>query len=133
MSISFDKALGIHAQALDIRASRAEILANNLANADTPGFKARDIDFKAMLNEQMGNSSDVLPMATTNGKHLPHGNMSPTDALLYRTPLQPSVDGNTVDTQQEVAEFSKNAMDYQASFHFLNSKFKGLTGAIKGE
>lgn len=130
MTISFDRALGIHAQALDIRSSRAEVLANNLANADTPGFKARDIDFKAMLNEQM---EGVLPMATTNGKHLPHGDSAMSGDLLYRTPLQPSIDGNTVDTQQETAEFTKNAMDYQASFQFLNSKFKSLSKAIKGD
>lgn len=130
MTISFDRALGIHAQALEIRASRAEVLANNLANSDTPGFKARDVDFKAMLNAQM---DGVLPMATTNGKHLPQGDAALSGDLLYRTPLQPSIDGNTVDTQLETAEFTKNAMDYQASFHFLNSKFKSLSSAIKGD
>lgn len=130
MAISFDRALGIHAQALEIRSSRAEILASNLANADTPGYKARDIDFKAMLNEQMDGQ---LAMQTTNGKHLPHANAASSGELLYRSPLQPSLDGNTVDTQQELAEFTKNAMDYQASFQFLNSKFRGLSNAIKGE
>lgn len=130
MAISFDKALGIHAQALEVRTARAEILANNLANADTPGFKARDIDFKAMLNEQMDGQ---LKMTTTNGQHLPHGNAAAPGELLYRSPLQPSIDGNTVDTQQELADFTKNAMDYQASFQFLNGKFKSLTNAIKGE
>ncbi len=130
MAISFDKALGIHAEALEVRSRRAEILANNLANADTPGFKARDIDFKAILNDQMDAS---LKMTTTDGNHLPHGNFEPANALLYRSALQPSVDGNTVETQREIAEFSKNAMDLQASFQFLNSKFKGLSSAIKGE
>ncbi len=132
MAISFDKALGIHAQALEVRTQRAEILANNLANADTPGFKARDIDFRRILQEQMG-AQDGLRLSTTDGQHLPHGNAQAADALLYRAPLQPSVDGNTVETQREVAEFSKNALDFQASFQFLNSKFKGLTSAIKGE
>jgi len=130
MAISFDKALGIHADALEVRVRRAEVLANNLANADTPGFKARDLDFKAILGQQMDSS---LEMSTTDGKHLPHGNLEPSDALLYRSPLQPSVDGNTVETQREIAEFTKNAMDYQASFQFLNSKFKGMSKAIKGE
>lgn len=131
MSISFDKALGVHAQALEVRVSRAEVLANNLANADTPGFKARDLDFKAMLGQQLDGQ---LAMATTNGKHLPLGGLeSSAEALQYRIPNQPSLDGNTVDTQQEIAEFTKNVMDYQASFQFLNSKFKGLTAAIKGE
>ncbi len=130
MAISFDNALGIHAKALGIREGRAEILANNLVNADTPGFKARDVDFKAMLNDQIDGQ---LKMMTTNGKHLPHASAAADGELLYRSPLQPSLDGNTVDTQQEMAEFTKNAMDYQASFHFLNSKFKGLRNAIKGE
>ncbi|MDX1452977.1 MAG: flagellar basal body rod protein FlgB [Oleiphilaceae bacterium] len=132
MAISFDKALGVHAQALELRSQRAEILANNLANADTPGFKARDIDFQRILKEQMG-TQDALAMATTDGQHLPHGELNAADALLYRAPLQPSIDGNTVETQREIAEFSKNAMDFQASFQFLNSKFKGLSSAIKGE
>ncbi len=130
MAISFENALGIHAQALEVRSSRAEILANNLVNADTPGFKARDIDFKKMLGQTM---DQAMAMTTTNGKHLPHSQLEAADALLYRAPMQPSVDGNTVDTQQEMAAFTKNAMDYQASFQFLNSKFKGLTSAIKGD
>ena len=132
MAISFDSALGIHSQALELRTQRAEVLANNLANADTPGFKARDLDFQRILREQQG-QFDTLPMATTDGDHLPHGSMDAATALLYRAPLQPAVDGNTVETQREIAEFTKNAMDFQASFQFLNSKFKGLTRAIKGE
>jgi len=130
MGISFDRALGIHAQALEVRVSRAEVLANNLANADTPGYKARDIDFQAMLGQQMDGQ---LEMATTNGKHLPVGGLASEDSLKYRVPTQPSLDGNTVDTQMETAEFTKNVMDYQASFQFLNSKFKGLSAAIRGE
>jgi len=135
MTISFSNALGIHEQALDVRVRRAEVLANNLANADTPGFKARDIDFKAILGEQM-TSKDMgatLKMDTTNGKHLPFGSDGGSEALLYRTPSQPSVDGNTVDTQEETAEFMKNTMQYQASFQFLNGKFKSLVHAIRGE
>ncbi len=132
MAISFDKALGVHAHAMELRTQRAEILANNLANADTPGFKARDIDFQRILREQVG-QQDSLALKTTDGQHLPQGEMQSADALLYRSPLQPAVDGNTVETQREIAEFSKNAMDFQASFSFLNSKFKGLTSAIKGE
>lgn len=134
MSISFDNALGIHEQALNVRVKRAEVLANNLANADTPGFKARDIDFKAALNSSIQQSSgaETMAMAKTNTKHLSTNGES-AELLLYRNPTQPSIDGNTVDTQQEMAAYMKNAMDYQASFQFLNSKFKGLTRAIKGE
>lgn len=130
MSISFERALGNHEQALNLRVKRAEVLANNLANADTPGFKAQDLNFKAMLNQQIDES---LPMATTSGKHLPHADAAASAELLYRQPTQPSLDGNTVDSQVELAEFMKNTMDFQASFQFLNNKFKGLSAAIKGE
>jgi flagellar basal-body rod protein FlgB len=134
MALSFDKALGIHPQALELRVQRAELMANNLANADTPGFKARDIDFRAVMAQQLGNASDgELAMSTTNGRHVDAGAQASDANVLYRNPLQPSVDGNTVDTQQELAEFSKNVLDYQASFQFLNGKFKSLTQAIKGE
>lgn len=135
MAISFDKALGIHPQAIELRVQRAELMANNLANADTPGFKARDIDFKAVMAQQLsGNASGTeLAMNVTNGRHVSAGANGSDASLLYRNPLQPSVDGNTVDTQQELAEFTKNVLDYQASFQFLNGKFKSLSKAIKGE
>lgn len=132
MAISFDKALGIHQYALEARVKRAEVLANNLANADTPGFKARDIDFQTMMaraQQDMGG----FEMSRTNEHHMDTGNGGADSDLMYRVPHQPSVDGNTVDAQQEQTRFMRNAMDYQASFQFLNSKFSGLTKAIKGE
>lgn len=139
MTISFDKALGIHEQALNVRVQRAEVLANNLANADTPGFKARDIDFKAALNGAMSGSQSTngqlggtMTMAKTNAQHITPASEFSTN-LLYRNPTQPAIDGNTVDTQQEMAAYMKNAMDYQASFEFLNGKFKSLTSAIRGD
>ncbi len=133
MAISFDNALGIHPQALELRVQRAELMANNLANADTPGFKARDIDFKAALAEQSAQLGGQLNMVATSSGHIAnHADMGKAEAL-YRTPLQPSLDGNTVDTQQELAEFTKNVLDYQSSFQFLNGKFKSLSKAIKGE
>jgi flagellar basal-body rod protein FlgB len=134
MAISFKNALGIHEQALNVRVKRAEVLANNLANADTPGFKARDLDFKAALNKQMGSAQNgmEMTMSKTNSKHISTRGES-GEMLLYRNPTQPSIDGNTVDTQQEMAAYMKNAMDYQASFQFLNGSFKGLTKAIRGE
>ena len=135
MTISFSNALGIHEQALELRTKRSEVLANNIANADTPGFKARDIDFHALLNEQKAgmNNSQTLKMATTDGKHLPVSGFDASSELLYRTPSQPSLDGNTVDTQTEKAEFMKNTLQYQSSFQFLNSRFKGINNAIRGE
>ncbi|MDX5299018.1 MAG: flagellar basal body rod protein FlgB [Gammaproteobacteria bacterium] len=131
MTISFDRALGIHERALATRVQRAEVLANNLANADTPGFKARDIDFRAVL-AQAGQSGE-LSMQRTHANHLPLTDGAGSVDVLYRNPLQPAIDGNTVDTQYELAQYTRNAMDYQSSFQFLNSKFKGLVSAIKGE
>lgn len=134
MSISFSNALGIHERALNVRSERAEVLANNLANADTPGFKARDLDFKAVLNAA---SADPVSLQTTRDNHLQGDVFAESAAssaeLLYRTPLQPSLDGNTVDSQMELSSYMRNAMDFQASFQFLNSKFQGLSAAIKGE
>lgn len=130
MTISFERALGIHAQALDVRVNRAEVLANNLANADTPGYQARDLDFKAVLR---GEVDQQLNLETSHGKHLPLNQEPFAGQLKYRVPLQASLDGNTVDTQQEVADFTKNVLDFQASFRFLNSKFQGLSKALKGE
>lgn len=137
MGISFDSALGIHQQALLVRSQRAEVLANNIANADTPNYKARDLDFKAMLGAQtegFGNGVKPLAMAATDEGHV-SGLLDPGFAadLMFRTSLQPSIDGNTVDVQTEQAEYAKNAMDFQASFTFLNKKFAGLTKAIRGE
>ncbi|GAA3913430.1 flagellar basal body rod protein FlgB [Litoribacillus peritrichatus] len=131
MAISFDNALGIHPQAMGVRVQRAEIIANNLANSDTPGFKARDIDFKAVLNAESDRLSSV-GLDKTDDKHL-DGLLSPDQGLKFRNPHQPAIDGNTVETQVENSEYMQNAMQYQATFQFLNSKFKGLTGAIKGE
>ncbi len=132
MAISFDRALGIHDDAVAVRVKRAEILANNIANSDTPNYKARDVDFQAMLDGAMGNQQ--LQMAQTQSGHS-SSVISPDFAseLMYRIPNQASVDGNTVDLQEEMARYTENAVDYQASFHFLNKKFKGLTNAIKGE
>ncbi|AHI28006.1 flagellar basal body rod protein FlgB [Marinobacter similis] len=132
MAISFDNALGVHAQALEARVKRAEVLANNLANADTPGYKARDVDFQAMMQKAQQSVSG-FEMAKTDDGHMDTSTDSASGDLLYRTPHQPSLDGNTVDAQQEQTRFMRNAMDYQASFQFLSSKFSGLTKAIKGE
>lgn len=132
MAINFDSALGVHDDALALRGRRAEVLANNIANADTPNFKARDVDFAAVLAGQL--DSYELPLEQTAARHQDEF-LSPDTAadLLFRTPHQPSVDGNTVELQEEMARYTENAIRYQASFQFLNSKFKGLTSAIKGE
>lgn len=132
MAISFDAALGVHDDALALRARRAEVLANNIANADTPNYKARDLDFAAVLAGKTGQYD--LSVAQTSSGHQ-DAFLSPDTAadLMFRTPNQPSVDGNTVEVQEEMARYSDNAIRYQASFQFLNSKFQGLLRAIKGE
>ncbi len=133
MSISFDSALGIHESALRIRGQRAGILANNLANIDTPNFKARDLDFKSLLNQQ-ASGSDHFAAQMTNERHMSADSVFGEDPdLLYRTPQQASIDGNTVEDQIEHAEYMKNALAFQASFQFLNSKFQGLKTAIRGD
>jgi flagellar basal-body rod protein FlgB len=133
MTINFDKALGIHQQALQVRAQRAQVLANNLANADTPGYKARDVDFKNVLRGQVEMNTSQSSMNVTNDKHINGQTMGSDMNLLYRIPQQPSIDGNTVEEQVEHAAYMENALAFQSSFTFLNSKFKGLMTAIRGE
>jgi flagellar basal-body rod protein FlgB len=135
MSISFDKALGIHESALHFRSERASVLANNLANIDTPNFKAKDLDFKQALNQKMNASkSHEFDLTTTQLRHIDGSGFSMDEGdVLYRTPQQPSIDGNTVEDQIEHAEYMKNALAFQSSFQFLNSKFTGLRTAIRGE
>ena len=116
MSISFEKALGIHPQAVALRLSRAELLSANLANVDTPHFQAKDIDFAAeMQRSQQG----YFPGTSAQE--------------MYRVPWQPASDGNTVALDVEQAEFAKNVQDYQMSLAFLNMKFTGLKQAIEGK
>ncbi len=131
MPISFDSALGIHQKALAFRSQRAEILASNIANADTPGYKARDIDFKTAMASADIQSTGSL--ARTNSKHIQISTAANTAEVLYRTPNQSSLDGNTVDGLIEKSEFAENALRYQASLTFLGNKFKGMMAAIKGE
>ncbi len=134
MAISFDKALGIHEKALGFRAQRAEVLANNIANADTPNYKARDLDFSAALEAQQARGNSEFALATTQARHIPAVTVELADpALRFRNVAHPSLDQNTVDMQVEQANYAQNAVDFQASFTLLNSKFKGLIGALRGE
>ncbi len=129
--MNFDDAFGIHPQALMLRARRSEVIASNLANADTPGYKARDFDFHQLLKRETEGSVRVH---TTSQRHIqPDNGLIPPAQMLYRTPMQPSLDGNTVDTEQEHTAFSANAMEYQASLSFLNGKISGLRKAIRGD
>lgn len=138
MSINFSTALGIHEQALLLRGKRTEVLASNIANVDTPGYKARDFDFRSVLQARVGESGDgmngALRLSSGHARHLSgFGAAAGSDMLSYRVATQPSVDGNTVDEQVENAAFARNALEHQASFEFLNRKFLGLMKALKGE
>lgn len=129
--MKWDQALGLHPQALVLRSRRAEILSSNLANADTPGFKARDFDFQKILRGEMPAPERL---AVTDSGHIqPQYGVVPAAQMLYRVPHQSSLDGNTVDAQREYAQFSSNSLSYQASLQLLSNKFKGLMSAIKGQ
>jgi len=131
MALSFDKAFGVHQYTLSVRAKRAEVLSSNIANADTPGFKARDINFSQALQDAQGQQG--FGLSTTSEKHFALQMDSP-GTTQYRNPLQPDTgDGNTVDVQQERSEFLRNSLEYQASLEFMNSKISGLLKALKGE
>jgi len=131
MPISFDSALGIHQQALAVRTQRTELIASNIANTDTPGYKARDIDFKSALMSVSNQASGTV--LTTHSRHIQNETGNGNAEVLYRIPNQSSLDGNTVDSQLEKGEFSENAIRYQASLTFLEGKFRGMLAAIKGE
>lgn len=130
---SFDNALGLHEAALRVRAQRMEVLSSNLANADTPNYKARDLDFKAVLQAQNTQSMPASAMKTTHANHLqgPGGAMGAS--LQYRNPMQPSIDGNTVDPQVEKSKFMENALQYQATVQFIDGRIKSLRKAIRGD
>ncbi|MFK7886241.1 MAG: flagellar basal body rod protein FlgB [Gammaproteobacteria bacterium] len=130
MFSSTDRIFGPHAAALGLWGSRNEILASNIANSDTPGYKARDMDFKSVL---AGTASPSLRMLTTNERHItPPGTAMGEGDLLYRVPNQPSLDGNTVETDVEQSEFASNALRYQASLRFINGRVSTLRAAIAG-
>jgi flagellar basal-body rod protein FlgB len=131
MSINFATALGIHPMALQLREQRTEILGANLANADTPNYKARDLDFQSVL--QNAEAANGLPLRTTDPGHLGEPAAGGSGNLLYRVPAQASLDGNTVDTQQEQMRFGANALQYQASLRFLGDGFAGLRSALRGD
>ena len=126
-------ALSHHEQALRFRAMRNEVLASNIANADTPGYKARDIDFSTALKSA---HNDALRLRATDDQH--HGVSSQSyssnwiaDAK-YRVPTQPTLDGNTVEADVEQAQFAENALMYRASLSFLDGSIKTLKYAIRG-
>jgi flagellar basal-body rod protein FlgB len=119
MTINFKEALGVHADALQLRAERTRVLAANIANESTPGYTARDIDFAASLQEQIDAEAGEPTLSE--------------DGPLYRVPFHPSADGNSVEIGVEQAAFSQNASDFQTSLTFINMKLRGLAKAIAGQ
>lgn len=124
-----DQAFGASPQALSILSKRSELIAANLANADTPGYKAKDIDFRSALaaakNERTGG------MMASNPRHM--GDSAFEQSIGYRNPTQPSMDGNTVETDREHAAFMENSIRYQASLNFVDGKIKSILLALRGE
>jgi flagellar basal-body rod protein FlgB len=128
-----DNALSFQQQALGLRAHRQEILAANIANADTPHYKARDFNFSSVLKEAVaGRTGGSLALATTASRHLSAGTASAPVRLMYRTPSQTSVDGNTVDMDVERAQFSENAVQYEAGLTFITHQIKMQMAATQG-
>ena len=132
---SIDSALGLSPQVMALRARRMELLAANIANADTPGYKARDIDFAAAMR-RAGGQARAPGLRLTHPRHLAASARVAEGAdapVLYRIPLQPSLDGNTVESHREHAAFMDNAVRYQASLNFLDGRIRGLRTAIRGQ
>lgn len=130
MAISFDKVFALHEQGVVQRARRAEVIASNIANADTPGYKAKDLDFQQALQQAAKNQQTGA--ARTHEKHL-NTSISNSSDIQYRVVDQPDTgDGNTVDLQMERNLYLKNSLEYQASLQFLNGKIQGMKKAITG-
>jgi flagellar basal-body rod protein FlgB len=123
-----DNALGVHAQALGLRSKRMEVLARNIANADTPHFKAKDIDFRSVLKQTR---EDALQ--TTNNLHMPLPMEESPGGEKYRIPFNAAFDGNTVELNVEQAKFGQIAADYQATLNILENRVSGIRRALRGD
>ncbi|MEZ5499535.1 MAG: flagellar basal body rod protein FlgB [Steroidobacteraceae bacterium] len=134
MPISLDDYLAVHTASLRARSARNEILASNIANADTPNYKARDLDFATLMDSASPRAPNAA-LASTDPRHISSTSSNPdlNSVLRYRVPLAPSLDGNTVDPQLEQAAYAENVVRYQASLTFLGSKLRGLITAITGQ
>ena len=130
MAIEFDKGFELHARGMQLRAQRAEVIASNIANADTPGYKAKGIDFQKAM--QQASQQQQMGMSKTNAKHF-DVRTEINNNVDFRTPDQPDTgDGNTVDVQVERNLYLENSLEYQAGVQFLNGKIKALKNVISG-
>lgn len=132
MTAALDKMFGFQEKALTLRGYRQQLLASNIANADTPNYKAVDIDFAKTLQAAQSKQSGV-ELAKTSPMHLDGKNAAMNGIKsMYRTSIQPSIDGNTVDSNIEQAQFSENALNYMATLQFINGGIKDMQEALKG-
>ena len=135
MTISIDNIFGIHENAMNMQSRRAQLLSQNLANSDTPGYKAKDIDFKSAL-KSVANGELKTPLNATQAGHIqPKGyflGMSNMEEL-YRQPMQSSLDGNTVEPHIEMAEFTDNSMRYLMTLRIMSGRINGILSALRGE
>jgi flagellar basal-body rod protein FlgB len=123
-----DRAFGVHEQALGMRSQRMEVLARNIANADTPQFKAQDIDFRKVLSD-----TQTSALQTTHSNHVSTDQADPKNGLMYRVPFNVAFDGNTVELPVEQAKYGQSAADYQATLSILESRISGIRKALRGD
>ena len=123
-----DNALGVHAQALGLRSKRMEVLARNIANADTPHFKAKDIDFRSVLKQTREDALNI-----TNNMHMNMPMEESPGGEKYRMPFNASFDGNTVEMNVEQAKFGQVAADYQTTLNILENRVSGIRRALRGD
>lgn len=127
-----DRLFDFHADALKLRAHRQQLLASNIANADTPGYKARDLDFARALRVARGEAAEAPRLVRTSSRHLVDARGEAMPEALFRQVVQPSLDGNSVDMDVERGHFADNALRYEASLMFLNSRIRSLMAALQG-
>jgi len=123
--------LGVAAHMLPLREQRLKLVASNLANSDTPGYRARDIDFAAALHQAKQTNESLSATDTQHFLHGHHENIP--SSYVYRASITPNLDGNTVDPDTERAAYGRAALEYRASLHFVENKAQLLTTAITGQ
>ena len=132
MISKLDNALNFHQTALNVRAARQELLSSNVANGDTPNYKARDIDFSSVLSDALSSNTNKTGLTTTSPMHISSNSESSiVSQALYRVPQQPSADGNTVEMDAERTKFADNSIKYDANLTFINGQIRGLLAAIR--
>ncbi|MFL3647110.1 MAG: flagellar basal body rod protein FlgB [Cellvibrionales bacterium] len=128
----FESAFNLHESALQLRTQRMEVIAKNIANVDTPNFKARDIDFTDALAKALSNGDSPSDVKTTHSQHFGGSKIKAEADLLYTIPFNTSIDGNTVEMSVEQAKYGRAAAKYQATLRFLESDIGGIRKALTG-